>query len=158
EEVRLRPGAAGARARDLADLRDVAAPVAHHVRRRVADLRAAAGGTHLAGAQHGTARARGHGLSLAPQGLALPPGGSMIRRRILGAALLLPVHALAQTCGLVTPRQTEGPFFRPSSPQRITLIEAGSKASTLRVTGQVLGRDCKPIKGVLLDFWHADEH
>jgi len=80
----------------------------------------------------------------------------MIRRRILGAALLLPAHALAQSCGLATPRQTEGPFFRPSSPQRITLIEGNGPRLT--VAGRVLGRDCKPIKGALLDFWHADEH
>ncbi len=80
----------------------------------------------------------------------------MIRRRILGAALLLPVHALAQTCGVVTPRQTEGPFFKPSSPQRITLIDGNGPGLTLG--GQVLTSDCRPIKGVLLDFWHADEH
>jgi len=82
----------------------------------------------------------------------------MIRRRILGAALLLPVHALAQTCGIVTPRQTEGPFFKTGTPQRITLIEPGSRAPRLMVAGQVLTRDCQPIKGALLDFWHADEN
>ena len=80
----------------------------------------------------------------------------MIRRRILAAALALPARALAQTCGLVTPRETEGPFFKPSSPQRIALVE--SRGPRLTLTGQVLGRDCKPIKGALLDFWHADEH
>ncbi len=80
----------------------------------------------------------------------------MIRRRILGAALLVPAHALAQTCGLITPRQTEGPFFRPSSPQRITLVEG--KGERLTVSGQVLTRECRPVKGALLDFWHADEH
>jgi len=26
------------------------------------------------------------------------------------------------------------------------------------VAGQVLSRDCAPVKGALLDFWHADEH
>jgi protocatechuate 3,4-dioxygenase beta subunit len=80
----------------------------------------------------------------------------MIRRRILGAVLALPAHALAQTCGLVTPRQTEGPFFKPSSPQRITLAEG--KGARLTLVGQVLARDCKPVKGALLDFWHADEN
>ena len=51
----------------------------------------------------------------------------MKRRQILGAALLLPLQGLAQTCGVITPRQTEGPFFTPNSPQRTSLLEGGEK-------------------------------
>jgi protocatechuate 3,4-dioxygenase beta subunit len=81
------------------------------------------------------------------------------RRRIVIAGALLPVsHVLAQTCGTVTPPQTEGPFFKTHTPQRITLIEPGTRAPKLVVAGQVLSRDCRPIKGALLEFWHADEH
>jgi len=86
------------------------------------------------------------------------------RRRLIAAAALWPIApvAFAQskplTCGQVTPRQTEGPFFKTSTPQRITLIEPASKAPKLFVAGQVLARDCTPVKGALLDFWHADEH
>lgn len=77
------------------------------------------------------------------------------RRRIVIAGVLLPVsNVLAQTCGTVTVPQTEGPFFKTNTPQRISLTSAPS----LVVTGQVLSRDCKPVKGALLDFWHADEH
>jgi protocatechuate 3,4-dioxygenase beta subunit len=86
---------------------------------------------------------------------------SIYRRRLVGAAILLPFvsrRVLAETCGVVTPRQTEGPFFKPQSPQRITLIEPGASAPRLVVTGQVLTRDCKPVQGALLDFWHADEN
>lgn len=79
------------------------------------------------------------------------------RRRVLGAALALPLEALAQTCGIVTPRQTEGPFFKTDSPRRISLVEAGSKASRLVVTGVVLSAQCKPVANALLDFWHSDE-
>jgi protocatechuate 3,4-dioxygenase beta subunit len=80
------------------------------------------------------------------------------RRRIIIAGALLPVsNVLAQTCGTITAPQTEGPFFKPQTPQRITLIEPGGNAPKLVVTGQVLSRDCKPVKGALLDFWHADE-
>lgn len=80
------------------------------------------------------------------------------RRRIVIAGALLPVsHVLAQTCGTITPAQTEGPFFKTNTPQRITLIEPGTKAPKLVVAGQVLTRDCRPIKGALLEFWHADE-
>jgi protocatechuate 3,4-dioxygenase beta subunit len=81
------------------------------------------------------------------------------RRQIVAAAALFPFirPALALTCGEITPRQTEGPFFKTHTPQRITLTEPGSKAPKLVVAGQVLSRECKPLKGVLLDFWHADE-
>src|SRR2546426_4636143 len=81
------------------------------------------------------------------------------RRRLAGALLLLPFSngAWSQACGPATQRQTEGPFFKTNTPQRLTLIEPGSKAPKLIVTGQVLSRDCKPLKGALLDFWHADE-
>jgi protocatechuate 3,4-dioxygenase beta subunit len=82
------------------------------------------------------------------------------RRRLVAAAVLWPVvpAAFAQskplTCGQVTPRQTEGPFFKPSSPQRNSLADA---RATLLVTGRVLARDCQPMANALLDFWHADE-
>ena len=81
------------------------------------------------------------------------------RRRLLAGAALFPFvrPALALTCGEITPAQTEGPFFKTNTPQRITLIEPGSKAARLVVSGQVLTRECKPLKGALLDFWHADE-
>jgi len=79
------------------------------------------------------------------------------RRRVLGAALLIPVEGLAQTCGIVTPRQTEGPFFTPNSPLRSSLVEAGSKAPRFIVTGRVLTPQCKPLANALVDFWHADE-
>ena len=80
----------------------------------------------------------------------------MKRRQILGVALLLPLEGLAQTCGIVTPRQTEGPFFTPNSPKRVSLLEGGEKSRIL-VTGTVLSAQCKPIPNALLDFWHSDE-
>jgi protocatechuate 3,4-dioxygenase beta subunit len=80
----------------------------------------------------------------------------MKRRTILGAGLLLPLEALAQTCGVITPRQTEGPFFTPRSPRRTSLRE-GDEKSRLLVTGTVLSAACKPVPNALLDFWHSDE-
>ena len=79
------------------------------------------------------------------------------RRRALGAALLIPLEGLAQTCGIVTPRQTEGPFYTPNTPKRISLVEPGSNAPRLVVLGTVLSADCKPVPNALLDFWHSDE-
>jgi protocatechuate 3,4-dioxygenase beta subunit len=81
----------------------------------------------------------------------------MRRREILGAALLIPLEGLAQTCGVLTPRQTEGPFFTPNSPKRTSLAEPGSKAPRFVVTGTVLSAQCKPVPNALLDFWHSDE-
>jgi protocatechuate 3,4-dioxygenase beta subunit len=56
----------------------------------------------------------------------------------------------------VTLAQTEGPFFKPSSPERIELLEAGMAGQPIELVGFVLSRDCKPIAGALLDFWQAD--
>jgi protocatechuate 3,4-dioxygenase beta subunit len=80
----------------------------------------------------------------------------MRRRQLLGAALLIPLEGLAQTCGVITPRQTEGPFFKTDTPRRISLIE-GNPARRLVLEGQVLSAQCKPVPNALLDFWHADE-
>jgi len=79
------------------------------------------------------------------------------RRRLVVAAgvFLLPGRLLAQTCGKQTPPQTAGPFFKPSSPQRISLVENGKPR--LIVTGIVMSAQCKPVPNALLDFWHADE-
>jgi protocatechuate 3,4-dioxygenase beta subunit len=55
-----------------------------------------------------------------------------------------------------TPTQTEGPFFKPSSPERVSLYEPGMKGTRIELAGRVYGPGCKPIAGVLVDFWHAD--
>jgi protocatechuate 3,4-dioxygenase beta subunit len=56
-----------------------------------------------------------------------------------------------------TVRQTEGPYFKPSSPQRADLVEPNSKARLVELGGQVLTRSCRPVAGALVDLWHADE-
>jgi protocatechuate 3,4-dioxygenase beta subunit len=57
-----------------------------------------------------------------------------------------------------TPRQTEGPFFKPKSPQRADLREAGTKGRVFELSGVVLTRGCRPVPGALVDLWHADEN
>jgi len=59
--------------------------------------------------------------------------------------------------GDVTPPQTEGPFFRATSPRRASLLEPGMGGVRLTLTGRVLGTDCQPVAGALLDFWQADD-
>jgi protocatechuate 3,4-dioxygenase beta subunit len=56
-----------------------------------------------------------------------------------------------------TPRQTPGPFFKPESPRRASLLEPGMTGTRVVVTGVVLSTDCKPVAGALLDFWHAND-
>lgn len=56
-----------------------------------------------------------------------------------------------------TIRQTEGPFYKPRSPQRADLREAGHKGRAVELSGLVLTRSCKPVANALLDLWHADE-
>lgn len=58
--------------------------------------------------------------------------------------------------GAVTPPQTEGPYFKPNSPARASLIEPGMPGTRLVVEGSVLTADCKPVPRALLDFWQAD--
>jgi hypothetical protein len=55
-----------------------------------------------------------------------------------------------------TPAETEGPFFKPRSPQRTSLLEPGIPGTRVVLTGRVYSRDCRPLPGVLVDFWHAD--
>jgi protocatechuate 3,4-dioxygenase beta subunit len=55
-----------------------------------------------------------------------------------------------------TPSQTEGPYFRPRSPERSSLLEGGMSGTRLIVSGQVLSTFCAPVAGALLDFWQAD--
>ena len=55
-----------------------------------------------------------------------------------------------------TPRQMEGPFFRPRSPQRTSLLDSGVQGTRIVVRGQVLSTRCQPVPGALLDFWQCD--
>jgi protocatechuate 3,4-dioxygenase beta subunit len=94
------------------------------------------------------------------------------RRLILGGALaagsltLAGADALAQELPPTpachdgdepTERQMDGPFYKPSSPERDVLLERDAKASVVELSGLVLTRSCKPASRVLVDLWHADE-
>src|SRR5919201_2017266 len=85
----------------------------------------------------------------------------------LGVSVQWPALSVAQS-GAPTPechhgdeatiRQTEGPYFKPSSPQRTDLVEPNAKGQLVEITGQVVTRSCRPVERALLDLWHADEH
>lgn len=91
------------------------------------------------------------------------------RRQFLAASAALPLalavgtlarrSALAATpaCGDgPTPRQTAGPFFKPDSPQRQSLVDAGVTGDVMTLAGRVLSTSCEPVAGALIDFWHCD--
>ena len=61
-------------------------------------------------------------------------------------------------CDIQTPPSTEGPYYKPGSPQRKSLVEEGSQGELLIVTGFVFDENCKPVEGAWLDFWQADEN
>jgi len=56
-----------------------------------------------------------------------------------------------------TARQTEGPYFKPDSPLRASLLEPGLTGTPIVVTGMVLSTTCQPIARALIDVWHADD-
>lgn len=56
-----------------------------------------------------------------------------------------------------TLRQTEGPFFKPSSPERAELLETGMAGQPIELAGFVLTRGCKPVANAFVDLWQADD-
>ncbi len=84
---------------------------------------------------------------------------SISRRALVLAGLAYPFTARGQqSCGLPTPDDIEGPFYKAGAPVRSSLVEANSRAEKLIVSGLVLSMSgCKPLAGVRLDFWHADD-
>ncbi len=77
---------------------------------------------------------------------------------MLLGALLFPLAGMAQSqCGSATPPDMAGPFYKAGAPARASLIEPGARGERVILAGRVLGADCKPVAGALLDFWQADE-
>ena len=82
------------------------------------------------------------------------------RRALLGAALASPLAfpsvGRAQSCGMPTPEDMEGPFYKAGAPVRASIAEAGSSAPRMVLSGRVLSARCQPLANAKLDFWHAD--
>jgi len=55
-----------------------------------------------------------------------------------------------------TPSETEGPYFKPKSPERRSLREASVTGTALVVTGRVLSTSGAPVANALIDVWHCD--
>lgn len=72
-----------------------------------------------------------------------------------GLVALSPTPACADDDD-VTPRNIEGPFYKPRSPRRASLLEKGVKGTKLLLTGRVLATNRSPIARAMLDFWQTD--
>ena len=68
----------------------------------------------------------------------------------MGIALPAPV------CSGLTQAQTEGPYYIPNTPERISLFEDGMQGTRLILVGYVLDQNCLPLPNAWLDFWQAD--
>lgn len=68
-----------------------------------------------------------------------------------------PAPGAAPACsGQPTPAETEGPYFKAGSPERTSLVDSGMPGTRVAVSGLVVTLDCRPLAGVVLDFWQAD--
>ena len=59
-------------------------------------------------------------------------------------------------CTVFTQSQTEGPYYKPDTPQRNSLFEEGMSGTRLLLVGYVLDQNCQPLPNAWLDFWQAD--
>jgi protocatechuate 3,4-dioxygenase beta subunit len=80
------------------------------------------------------------------------------------AASAVPAAAMSGPAK-VTPANPEGPFYpkheQDDKDTDLTLIEghtARAQGQVIRVTGQVLDDEGKPVKGALVDIWQANTH
>ena len=74
---------------------------------------------------------------------------------VTAAAAQEPTPACADKDDL-TPPQTAGPFYKPRSPMRKSLLEPGMQGTRIMLEGRIRSTRCKPLPGALVDFWQAD--
>jgi hypothetical protein len=97
-----------------------------------------------------------------------PMGDEFTRRFFCRAALTLPLLLLSQRPSIIealaacpsdgpTAQETEGPYFKPGSPERRSLLEPDIEGRRLVLSGLVTSTRCVPLRRTLLDFWQADE-
>jgi protocatechuate 3,4-dioxygenase, beta subunit len=100
--------------------------------------------------------------------MAVDDSRALARRTVLTALagstglMLMPLEARA---ALLTPRQTEGPFYPPVLPAdsdsdlvRVTGADAAALGQVTHVTGRVLDRQGRPLSGALVEIWQCDAH
>ena len=88
---------------------------------------------------------------------ALPAAVGLLPRGGVEAGELSPTRACSDN-GDPTPPQMAGPYFKPRSPERDSLLTPGTKGTKIVLTGVVLSTTCQPVPGTLLDFWQCDSN
>lgn len=73
------------------------------------------------------------------------------------AAATLPPTPACDDGDEATITQTEGPYYTPSSPERVALVEPDMRGTRLVLTGQVVSTACAPLAGALVDIWQCDD-
>lgn len=87
---------------------------------------------------------------------ALPPAALLAPRPLLaGAPDLAPTPACGEDAP--TPRQTAGPFYKPASPERRDLRSEFGRGEPIDLAGHVVDTRCRPLAGVIVEIWHADD-
>lgn len=79
-----------------------------------------------------------------------------LRAAAAGWVCLPPTPSCADADAAPTPERTEGPYFKPSSPERRTIRDAGTAGPAFAIRGRVTTTRGEPVEGALLDVWQAD--
>lgn len=64
----------------------------------------------------------------------------------------------APSCTALTQPQTEGPYYKPNTPERNSFLEEGMPGMRLILVGYLLDQNCQPLPNAWLDFWQADSN
>ena len=80
-------------------------------------------------------------------------------RGVFGAAAILvprPAWAFTEECP-ETEDSGSGPNYKTGAPERAVFVEKEMSGRRLAVFGRVVGADCRPIPGAVLDIWQAND-
>lgn len=108
----------------------------------------------------GLLAACGQGASpgASPSSTPLPPNTGPVAAVTARAAVSPDAVPPTPVCSALaaTPANGEGPYYKPGSPERTSLMEGDLAGVRLVIHGYVLSLVCQPIPDAWLDFWQAD--
>jgi protocatechuate 3,4-dioxygenase beta subunit len=93
-----------------------------------------------------------------PEAQTTPPSAPPSAPESLPSTVILePTLSCADDDDEPTLAQTEGPYYTPNTPERVSFLEEGITGVELLLSGYVLKTDCAPVSRALVDFWHCDD-
>lgn len=87
--------------------------------------------------------------------LSAPP--TFMLRDVAGAQGSLPLTPGCDSNSATTVAQAAGPFYTPNAPLKRDLFADAPRGRPLTLVGFVLDTKCNPVKGALVEIWHADQ-